>query len=323
MSSEQSIKVSVVVPTYNQERYIRHTLESAVNQKTDFGYEILVGEDCSTDNTSAVVREYAQKYPDKIVAFIREKNYGMGGNVMDLMMRAKGDYIAFLEGDDYWLDENKLQKQVDFLNTHPDYVAVFGKCIMVDENENRLEEIEKYNGFFKRGGEYTIRDFQDYLLPGQTATSMYRKVAYGMLQQKLTDAGIDISKMIDRDQILCMLAVGKMHAFEDVFAAYRYVLDSKSGSWSSKNDFYSTDNVIKYLNGLKNMEKMASALDLPLNFDNRRKREFEILGDMKKDLSREDAIRIRKAIMSDYNSKLGLFRFLIERQLGKIVRPVK
>ena len=105
-------KVSVVIATYNQERFLTHTLESVVNQKVDFDFEVLVGDDCSSDNTAAIVRKYAEQYPDIIVPFIREKNMGMAGNVMDLTFRAKGEYIAFIEGDDYWIDDEKLKKLI-------------------------------------------------------------------------------------------------------------------------------------------------------------------------------------------------------------------
>lgn len=311
----QNIKVSVVMATYNHEKYIGHALESAINQKTDFKYEILVGEDCSTDGTAKIVKEYAEKYPDKINARIREKNLGMSGNIVDLMMAAKGEYIAFLEGDDYWIDENKLQKQADFLDNHPEHVAVFGKCIMVDADEKRMNDIEQYNCYVKTGGEYTVKEFQEYLFPGQTATSMYRKSSYGAIQKKVMDVGINAGRMKDVTQILCMLSVGKMYVLDDELAAYRYVMPTGSGSWSSENDYYSADNVINYLNDLKDMEKIASVLNLPLNFDERRKLEFEKLGDNKQMFSTSQIRQIRRAIIRDCKSKINMFLFLLKRHI--------
>ncbi|SFO24842.1 Glycosyl transferase family 2 [Pseudobutyrivibrio sp. UC1225] len=316
-------KVSIVVATYNQEKYIRKTLESIVSQKADFEFEAIVGDDCSTDGNAEIIREFAEKYPDIIVPVFREKNLGMTGNTLDIMMRAQGEYIAFIEGDDYWLDEKKLQKQVDFLDSHPDYVACFGLCHIVDAEGNRQEKLEQWSGFMKEGGEYTLKMFQDYLLPGQTATSMYRRVAYGALQQKLMAANIDISQMIDRSQVLCMLAVGKMYNLGEYLAAYRYVLTEGSGSWSSQNDFYSKDNVLKYMAGMKDMEKTAKVLGLDLNFDDRRKYELYKLEACADKFSKEDYKVILNQLIEDSYDKKGLKRIHSTRHLRGLILKLK
>lgn len=295
-------KVSVVIATYNQERFLTHTLESVVNQKVEFDFEVLVGDDCSSDNTAAIVRKYAEQYPDIIVPFIREKNLGMAGNVMDLTLRAKGEYIAFIEGDDYWIDDEKLKKQVDFLDNHPDYIACFGKFIIVDENEVRHPEHENYGNFMDREGDYTIKEFEKYILPGQTATSMYRNNAYEKLQQKAQENGIDVRKIIDRSHILCMLSVGKMYVMGEYLSAYRLMLNLDSGSWSSKNDNYKIDSLINYLDGLKFMEKIALVLKMPLDFDDRRTYELGKLYSQGKEFSKNDFKKVKKLIKSGYNS---------------------
>ncbi|SDI03356.1 Glycosyl transferase family 2 [Pseudobutyrivibrio sp. 49] len=312
-------KVSIVVATYNQEKYIRKTLESIIAQKANFEFEAIVGDDCSTDGNAEIIKEFAEKYPDIIVPVLREKNLGMHGNTLDLMMRAQGEYIAFIEGDDYWIDENKLQKQVDFLDSHPDYVACFGFCHIVDAEGNRQEKLEQWSGFMKEGGEYTLQMFQDYLLPGQTATSMYRRVAYGALQQKLMEANIDISKMIDRSQVLCMLAVGKMYNLGEYLAAYRYVLTEGSGSWSSQNDFYSKDNVLKYIAGMKDMEKTAKVLGVELDFDARRKYELMKLEVCADKFSKKDYKVILNQLIEDASDKKGLKRIHSTRHLRKLI----
>ncbi|SDB46545.1 Glycosyl transferase family 2 [Pseudobutyrivibrio sp. YE44] len=315
-------KVSVVVATYNQEKYIGHTLESIVSQKVNFEYEVIVGDDCSTDGNAAVIKEYAEKYPDIIVPILREKNLGMGGNVADLTMRTTGEYVAFIEGDDFWIDENKLQKQVDFLDSHPDYVACFGLCQIVDKNEVRQENLEQWSGFMKEGGEYTLKMFQDYVLPGQTATSMYRKVAYGQLQQKIMASGIDPRKLIDRSQVLCMMAVGKMYNLGEFVSAYRYVLDENSGSWSSQNDFYSKENVLNYLQGMKDMEKIAEALELNLNFDERRLFELNKLEDNRNNFEKKDYNEIFEKILEDSYDKQQVKSIHNKRQLKRTVKKL-
>ena len=118
--------VSVLCATFNHEDYLRQTLDSFLAQKTDFPFEVLVNDDASTDGTAEILREYAQRYPDVIRPFYQEENlYSRRMNVYDLVFfpAARGKYIALCEGDDYWNDPEKLQLQVDWLETHPDYSA--------------------------------------------------------------------------------------------------------------------------------------------------------------------------------------------------------
>lgn len=120
------IMVSVMCTAYNHEEYIRQALESMVNQKTDFDYEILVNDDVSSDGTADIIREFVAKYPEKVRAFFPEKNlYAQNIDVYyhTFFPNARGKYVAFCEGDDFWCDENKLQMQVDFLEAHPEYSA--------------------------------------------------------------------------------------------------------------------------------------------------------------------------------------------------------
>ena len=280
------IKVSVLLPTYNQEKYIGKALESIVVQKTDFEYEIMVGDDASNDGTRKIVEEYRRKHPEIVKTIIRKKNLGAYRNFLDLIKRAQGDYIAFLEGDDYWIDEEKLQKQVDFLEKNPDYAAVFGRCKVVDEHDYRRVEMEKWFLAFQ-GGEYTALDYEKYLLPGQTATAMYRKETIINLIDKLKSDKRVMPRVpvIDRFLVLGVLSVGRIFTFEDFFAAYRYILDKNSGSWSSKNDYYSFKNVVFYLFGMKEMERVGKLLGVRLCFDNRRWYEFEKVADYKGKIS--------------------------------------
>ena len=121
--------VSIVCITYNHEPYLRQTLDSFLMQKTSFAYEIVLAEDCSTDGTRKICKEYAAKYPEKIHYIYRDHNVGYNENEYEAMCAAKGKYIAYCEGDDYWTIPDKLQKQVDFLETHPDYSVCWHRCI--------------------------------------------------------------------------------------------------------------------------------------------------------------------------------------------------
>lgn len=125
-----NIKVSVCIPAYNNDKYISQTIESALFQQTNFNFEIIIGEDQSSDFTRDIVLSYLEKYPNKIKVLLRTypSDYiRVNGriNFVNNILNARGEYIALLDGDDYWTDPLKLQKQVEFLDTHPGYSLVF------------------------------------------------------------------------------------------------------------------------------------------------------------------------------------------------------
>lgn len=125
MSEMAAPRVSVVVLTYNHAAFIGQALDSVLMQQVDFAYEVIVGEDCATDDTRRIVQEYAQRYPDIIRPIYQPSNGGMGHNLRVCLAAARGEYLAPLEGDDYWTDARKLQKQVDFLAANPEYSMCF------------------------------------------------------------------------------------------------------------------------------------------------------------------------------------------------------
>src|SRR5256885_17089820 len=110
------MKVSVPIVTYNQEKFIAQAVNSVLAQQTSFPFEIVIGEDCSTDGTRGIVQRLVAENPDKIRAICREKNLGMLENHRATYGACRGEYIAFLQGDDYWTDPQKLHKQREFLN---------------------------------------------------------------------------------------------------------------------------------------------------------------------------------------------------------------
>lgn len=119
------ILVSVAMITYKHQQFIAEAIESIVAQKASFRFQLIIGEDRSPDNTRQICEEYAAKYPDIVVLLPSDKNYGMIGNFTRTLAACKGKYIALCEGDDYWTDEHKLQRQVDFLEQHPDFSLCF------------------------------------------------------------------------------------------------------------------------------------------------------------------------------------------------------
>lgn len=122
------MKLSVLMITYNHDKYIAQALDSVLMQEVDFDYEIVVGEDCSTDTTRQILLEYQKKHPEKIRLLLPEANLGMTNNLVATFKSCTGDYIALLEGDDYWMSPDKLQSQIDFLDTHPGCSVCFHNC---------------------------------------------------------------------------------------------------------------------------------------------------------------------------------------------------
>ena len=121
--------------TYNHENFIATAIESVLMQKTDFAFRLIIGEDCSTDRTSDIVQEYARNYPDKITYYLNETNLGIKRNAEQIYIACTAKYMAILEGDDYWTDPLKLQKQVDFLEANSDYSLCFHDAIILWEDK--------------------------------------------------------------------------------------------------------------------------------------------------------------------------------------------
>jgi glycosyltransferase involved in cell wall biosynthesis len=132
--------VSVITITYNHASYISECIEGILMQKTTFPFELVIGEDCSTDGTRALVLDYSQKYPEIIRLITSETNVGVFGNSKRSTLAGRGKYTAWCEGDDYWTDPYKLQKQVDFLEKHPDYsMCCHASKVITEKQENEGE----------------------------------------------------------------------------------------------------------------------------------------------------------------------------------------
>ena len=135
--------VSIYMITYNQEAFIEQAIESVMIQETNFEYKLFVGEDFSSDNTREICKKLKEKYPDKIELFLNEKNLGANKNaklIFKATFESGAKYIALLEGDDYWTDSLKLQKQVDFLEANPDYVLCFHPISILKTNGEIVDD---------------------------------------------------------------------------------------------------------------------------------------------------------------------------------------
>ena len=152
------MKLSVAMITYNHEPFIAQAIASVLAQRTNFDYEIVIGEDCSTDGTRAIVEDFALRYPDRIRPILREQNVGGLRNIESTLNACRGQYLAILEGDDYWTCEDKLQRQVDLLDAHPDCAICCHRVLFLDES--RAEKPYPGSGVRPRrpSGTYTLED---------------------------------------------------------------------------------------------------------------------------------------------------------------------
>lgn len=215
----EKIKVSACIITYNQEQFIRECLDGALRQQTDFSYEIVIGDDCSTDNTLAICKEYAAKYPDLIRLIPRKKNLGMSGNWTSTIQECQGEYIALCEGDDYWTDPLKLQKQVSFLEQNPDYVLTFHPVAILN-SENKI-----INDFLTKVPETyetieALARFGNYI---HTPSVVFRNVVKDFPYE------FRLSPIVDYFLYLMLAEHGKLKFLEDKMCVYRHGVGVFSG----------------------------------------------------------------------------------------------
>ena len=150
MDNNKKPLVSICCITYNQEKYIAQCLDGFIIQKVDFSFEIVISDDCSTDNTKKIIDTYVSKYPAIFKDVSPSKNLGSTKNFYHVLEKASGKYIAYCEGDDYWIDENKLQMQVDFLETNPEYGICYTKAkqyIQSKQKFNKKSVGDAFDGF--------------------------------------------------------------------------------------------------------------------------------------------------------------------------------
>ncbi len=231
--------VSVFITTYQHAPFIRDCLEGVLMQKTTFPVEILIGEDESTDGTREICMEYAEKHPDKIRLFLRDRKtsqlYDEDGNLIMrfnhkwLRKSARGKYIAVCEGDDYWTDENKLQKQFDFLNKHDDYVLTVGGYLMCNDKSGKMKKV------IRRVNKPDNEQPGGYTFTGEMASKRWitktLTIMYRNLEELFNELYIYRNSR-DVHFIYHLMKYGKGFYFTEVFGVYRI---HDGGVYSSKS----------------------------------------------------------------------------------------
>ncbi len=210
--------VSIMTITYNHAPFIRDCIQGVLMQKTSFPYEMIIGEDCSTDGTREIVMEYAQKYPEIIKVITSDTNVGVAENATRTSRACRGKYIAMCEGDDYWTDPDKLQKQVDFLEAHPDFVMCFHNTLLTYE-DGRPSLLRHLQPWDTCSLEELIVNFNDYspvVTAGHTSSLVFKN---GML--KKVPAGISKSMSGDIPLQILLAQYGKAKFINEVMSVHR------------------------------------------------------------------------------------------------------
>ena len=231
------ILVTVICATYNHEKYIERTLLSLVNQKTDFRYEIIVHDDASTDNTQKIIKEIEKKYSDKVVAVLqRENQLSQGKNITYDIIRplSRGKYFAICEGDDYWLDSLKLQKQVDYMESHPLCTFCFSNGVIENVQNGKTRRFVPYlksdKKHIKEDGDYDVKEIAALsFIP--TCTFFYPKNNW----ERIPEYFFDRCFGGDRRVSLYFTAMGYAHFIDEELGAYNYgVAGSELTKWRTK-----------------------------------------------------------------------------------------
>lgn len=229
------IMVSVSMLVYNHERWVAQAIESVLMQKTNFRYELIIAEDCSTDKSREIIEKYANAYPDIIRAYYNPVNLGMDLNDQQNDARVRGKYYAILEGDDYWTDPNKLQIQVDFLENNPEYSGCYHSVKVVDENGDPFDA-ECRGGVFHTDSDIDRDNWPECPMPGQAGTLVMRNLL-PKLSPELLDAYRSPKCNGDVPVPILMLRYGKIRRIGRDMSCYRrtYTGDSYHARMQGKD----------------------------------------------------------------------------------------
>lgn len=231
----ENIKLSVLLITYNNSEFVKQAIESAILQITNYKFEIVVTDDCSKDSTLEIIKYYKSVYPEKIRILDNKNNVGITKNYERGFNACTGEYIAILEGDDYWISPYKLQIQTDFLDSHKDYAAALNRYVIYDMENNTLKTTYYYNNLKC----ITIRtdDLIKTNLIGNFSTCIYRNEIIKKLDPSLYDM-----EVYDWMFNIAVSQKGPIAYLPDTTSVYRI---HKHGSWNGRNDKEKIESMIK------------------------------------------------------------------------------
>lgn len=234
------VKVSVLVMTYNHARFIEQALQSVLAQRTDFDFEILISEDCSTDGTRETVTGYQRAYPQKIRLLLSDRNLHSNAVVDRGIRAARGQYIALLDGDDYWIDPDKLQKQVAFLDRHTDCAICFHNAKVLDENNH--QESRSWTPANQKAFSQIEDLWMGNFIP--TCSTMYRNLLSNRLPEWYRSHFVSESLFItDWPLHLLHAEHGRIGYINEVMGVYRL---HSGGLYSPQSEMQKLDNTFRF-----------------------------------------------------------------------------
>lgn len=242
------IKVSVCVVTYNHEKFVPKMLDSLLMQETTFEYEIVVGDDCSKDNTVAILKDYQSRYPDKIRLLLQSKNLGLNGkyNALNTFANAKGEYIAQFDGDDYLTSPHKLQKQVEMLDANPHYSASYHNAMAIYDDNSAPSHL--VNTLTKP--EVTVDDLigEDELCFIATSSLMFRREDFA---KHPDPEWTNLSTSGDIPRNIMLASRGPIGYIDEVMSVYR----KNRGGASFADNHYGADFLFNRIQLYSNINK--------------------------------------------------------------------
>lgn len=227
MTQGNSIKVSIICTCYNHEKYIRDTLEGFIRQKTNFDFEVIVHDDASTDNSREIIQEYANRFPKVIRPIFQTVNqYTMGVKITQtyILPAIRGDYVAICEGDDYWIDETKVQVQFDYLESNPEYSACVHNSYVKDESIGTV----KKQYLSKGDHDISTADVLPYGGACYHTSSLFFRKEYLYNRPSFFD-GLSFD---DYPQAIFLTCMGKVRFIDKPMSVYRF---GTQGSWTLRN----------------------------------------------------------------------------------------
>lgn len=239
LDKNDNVDISVLMLTYNHGKYIRQALDSVLCQQIKYSYEIVVGDDNSTDETREILLEYKKKYPEIIQLILRNENIGATKNAYGVLMSCRGKYIALLEGDDYWIDPLKLQKQVSFLEIHSEFIATV-HSVSVYCDDPKISWYRKVGWYCNEGMIYTFENYKKQRYASHFCSVVFRNI-YRTTKKNYEIIYKADNMTCDRTFNLILVAQGNIYCFEDVMSVYRLVI--KNGC-HNVNSLYKNQNVI-------------------------------------------------------------------------------
>ena len=232
-----SILVSINCITYNHENFIALAIESFLKQQTTFDFEIIIGEDFSTDKTKKIVEQYVYLYPEKIKLITTEQNVGAEENLRRIHEHSQGKFIALCEGDDYWTDPYKLQKQIEYLENNPECTLCFHNAKVIDFNNNLLRR--DVVPWMKNNEKYYSKKNRKYSA-GELALLGYIPTASYIYPKHLLDnLPLWCNKSVAGDNVIKLITASHGYAYyiDETMSAYRFGVEgSATTNWVKEND---------------------------------------------------------------------------------------